>query len=394
MILKNSIENEEKMQIASRKNLEFLATVSHEIRNPVNAIVGISDLIKKSHSEKEREEYVDRLVETCGNLLSLINNIMDYGKLEFGNVKPNFQPTDLCRAMEQHVSGHKAIAEAKGINFIINIDESLPECVLIDQVKFCQVILNLVSNAAKFTKEGSVIIGINVEAIASSTARLRFYVRDTGIGIPQERLHSIFEAFNQGGEEVNLSYGGTGLGLSISKEIVEMLGGELEVKSREGEGSEFAFTLDLEYISESKGQPILNSKNRGKVHDRNLKLLIVDDNKLNVLVLKKHLEHWGFESKAAYNGLSAVKQIQEEEFDLVLMDFHMPHLDGLSATEAIRNLPKRNLKELPIIGLSASTELFLEEKIKTAGFTDFVSKPFSPAELRDKIHLYTQTLQE
>lgn len=393
MNLKNSNKTEEKVQNAGRKNLEFLATVSHEIRNPINAIVGLSELIKKSPFEKEREIYLDNLVESCRNLMELVNNIMDFSKLESGIVGPTLKPTELNKVIQKKISGYKTIAESKGLQFIYDFDQRIPEWVLIDQVKLAQVILNLVSNAVKFTHKGSIIVGVELEKVESGRGVVKFYVRDSGIGIPEDKLDSIFEAFQQGGDEINQAFGGTGLGLSISKQIVKMLGGELKVESRQGEGSKFTFFLELDFVPESQNQPINLSEIKSR-QKKDLKLLIVDDDKLNILVLEKQLESWGFESRVAFDGLSATRVIQEEEFDMVLMDFHMPHLDGLSATEAIRNMPKRNFKELPIIGLSASTELFLEEKIKTSGFTDFVSKPFSPAELLDKILLHSGELEE
>lgn len=391
MEIKNFKGNKEKEQNAGKKNLEFLATVSHEIRNPINAIVGLSELIKKSQLEKEREIYVDNLVESCRNLMELVNNIMDFSKLESGIVSPTLKPTELDKVIQKKIAGYKAIAESKGLQFKYDFDKKISEWVLVDQVKLSQVILNLVSNAVKFTQEGFIIVGVELEKEEFGSGVIKFYVRDSGIGIPEDRLDSIFEAFHQGGDEVNLAFGGTGLGLSISKQIVKMLGGELMVESRQGEGSEFTFILDVDFVPESQYQAF-NASDVKSSQKRDLKLLIVDDDKLNVLVLEKHLESWGYESRAAFNGLDAMKLLQDEGFDLVLMDFHMPQLDGLSATKAIRKLS--SYKDLPVIGLSASTEIFLKEEIKTSGFTDFLSKPFAPADLLDKILLHTCSLQE
>ena len=393
MMSENSTGSNRKGRDAGLKNLKFLATISHEIRNPANAILGIARLLKNSISEEERDLYLDSLTETSESLIELINNILDFGKTKSGALALNPVPTDLSKMTEQKLKAYKAIAEAKGLQFEIDVEENIPEVVMVDQVKILQVLINLVSNAVKFTLEGSIKVGVKVEVWVSGESFLRFFIQDTGIGISEERIDLIFEAFHQGGDEVNLSYGGTGLGLSISREIVKMLGGNLTVRSRKGEGAEFSFSLPLILPSEPIKHSLPKSRKNAETFQINLKLLIVDDDKLNLLVLEKQLANWGFQVVSVRNGFDAIKKVREESFDMVLMDLHMSGMDGFAATAEIRKLTGKDFDELRIIGLTASTDLS-RETMQSAGFTDVITKPFLPEDLLDKIILYGNRLQE
>lgn len=376
-----------------RKNLRILATVSHEIRNPLNAIIGISRLLRLPATEDERQVYLEGLVQTSENLLELVNNIMDFSKLESGKLAISAKPTDLRKTFRQNLMSQIAIAGKKGIDFYIEIDEALPSRLLIDHVKINQVVLNLVSNAVKFTSQGTVLLELKVVELTAGMATVKFSVQDTGIGIPKEKLKGIFEAFDQGGDDINLLYGGTGLGLSISKRVIDILGGELKVQSVFGRGSEFSFSLNLEIEQqasvEEPEQELVPVPQ--EFLTRNLKLLVVDDNKLNLLVVQKNLERWGIGYEVAYTGLGAVRKVQQEKFDLVLMDMHMPEMDGLEATRVIRNI--HGCSELPVIGLTASTGKEFWGKLYEAGFSDLLMKPFRTEELLEKIVFHTKVKQ-
>lgn len=372
-------------RVTAFEKLDLLAMISHEIRNPLNAIIGVSRLLKHSTSEEERNEYIDSLLHTSENLLELVNNIMDFSKLESGKLKFLQKPTDLRKLLKDNLMSQKHGASSKGLDLIIEIDENVPPLVLTDSVKINQVILNLVSNAVKFTSEGTVTVCLKVEKETDSAVAVRFSVRDTGIGIPEAKLEEVFQAFDQGGEEVSLKYGGTGLGLSISKSIVETLGGRFNVDSREGRGSEFSFVLLLQkeeiFADDVPAKEKFTPEHLGKA----LKILVVDDNKLNLLVVQKQLEFWDFEFETAVNGRDAMARIKEQDFDAVLMDLHMPEMDGIQATREIRKLDGIRYQSLPVIGLSASAGWFDRESIHSAGFTDLLSKPFTSEELLNKI---------
>ncbi len=378
------------MDDAWARKLGFLATVSHEIRNPLNVIIGISRLLRHPATEEERQEYLDGLSQTSESLLELVNNIMDFSKLEAGKLILNSRPTNLRKNLMESMTSQRAIAGAKGVDFQVEIDEILPSWLLLDPVKINQVLLNLVSNAVKFTHEGKVVVAVRVEELSPEKATVNFTVRDTGIGIPKEKLKVIFEAFDQGGENINFEFGGTGLGLSISKRVVDLYGGELEVQSETGKGSEFRFVLELEIEQEPAKDPEpAIQPDPLPLLTENLKVLVVDDNKLNLLVVCKNLDLWGIKYKTASTGLGAVRKVQEEVFNLILMDLHMPGMDGLEAAGVIRNI--EGCREMPIIGLTASTDKKFRIGIEAAGFSDLLAKPFRPEELLESIILHTKT---
>lgn len=376
----------------SNNNIEFFANISHEIRNPLNAIIGISRLLKHAESEEDRQNYLDILTETSKDLLELINSIMDFSKLESGKMQFNHREVDLQELMVKNVARYKSIAESKGLELLLKIDKKLPSSVIIDPIKLNQVLTNLISNAIKFTSEGSVSVKLNVVDLKNDQVSVQCIVKDTGIGIPEEKLKTIFEAFDQGDADTQSTFGGTGLGLTISRQIINNLGGSLQVKSGIGRGSEFSFCLVLKInktseISPSEVEEIIELS---LPHD--IKILVVDDNKINVLVVQKYLELWGIDYEIAHNGLKAVRKVQQQKFDLVLMDLHMPGMDGLEATEAIGDLMRSKGLFLPVIGLTASTERFYEGDIEDAGFSDFLIKPFAPKELLKKIILHTKEM--
>lgn len=235
------------LNINSRfNNLELIAAISHEIRNPLNTIIGISRLLNEPVSEKERELYVNCLLETSENLLELLNNILDFSKLESGELHFTYKSTHLPTAVKKALSGFETLAKSKGLNFTFETDNSFPSLVIVDLVKVIQIIVNLVSNSIKFTEQGSVTIELKVEDLNNSRVIVKCVVKDTGIGIPEEKLNSIFEAFEQVSGDINMKYGGTGLGLSISQKLIHAMNGRLTVKSELGAGSEFSFLLPLQ----------------------------------------------------------------------------------------------------------------------------------------------------
>lgn len=380
---KMSKECKDEDRISEKRMLEFFAGISHEIRNSLNGIIGISHLIGSTPSDLDRQKYVQILIKSSEGLLGLVNNIMELGKYEVTEAQLNLQPTDVRKSLVENLLSQQLSAEEKGLQFSIEIEEEVPQVVLVDEGRLNQVLLNLVSNAIKFTEDGSVSVVLGIQRINAVEAWLKFTVSDTGIGIPGEKLNCIFDPFNQGQEDTSLNYGGTGLGLSISKKIIDIMGGELKVSSKLGSGSQFHFDFVIENRKTEDNNGI-EEKFRSSGEQKKKKILIVEDNNLNVLVVKNNLKNWGFQCEVSNNGLNAVRKVQEQHFDLVLMDFHMPEMNGLEAVQVIRNLSGEEYKQLPIIALSASSRRELKE-MEASGVIDILSKPFKSEDLYHKI---------
>lgn len=363
-------------------DLDFLANVSHEIRNPLNTIIGLSHLLKNKPSVEEQEEYIDGLLQTSENLLEIVNNMMDFSKLQSGRLRLEEKPVDLRKLVKRSLFGLQALAHTKNLELHTEVAEDLPPLLMLDSVKLSQVVINLVSNAIKFTEVGSIRVKLAAETTRNGKAIIRCSVSDTGIGIAEDKLDNIFKAFDQGDGDINLNYGGTGLGLTISKKLINMMGGELRVKSLPGKGSEFSFAISTAIIHDPE-LPVAEENIQACAED--LRVLLVDDNKLSRLVLEKTLEQWNIRYSSAENGLQALEKVQREEFDLVLMDLHMPIMDGFEAAKAIRELPGEKYRNLKIVALSAATDQLYQEKVLAAGITDFINKPFQPEDLLKKL---------
>lgn len=362
-----------------------MAGVSHEIRNPINAIIGIAHLLQKENQKDVQEELLHTLLVTSENLRELTNNILDFTKLEEGLVPRKVTPIDIRKEIPRILFGQEATARSKGLELLIDIEENVPSRVLMDKVRGMQILINLVSNAIKFTQEGRITIEVKALETSETEVTLLFAVRDTGMGIPEEKQQQIFEPFRQGGSSITLKHGGSGLGLSITDMLVTSAGGELMLKSKVGHGSEFSFVVTLELPENSSIElPIKKAVSLKDVLGKQ-KVLIVDDNKINLLVASKTLENWGIEYAMAQNGIEAVAKVQAEEFAVVLMDLHMPKMNGYEATVAIRSLAREKYLSLPIIALSGYIDFFHEEGMKATGFSGFLTKPYQPQELLEKI---------
>jgi len=375
--------------------LGFLSTVSHEIRTPLNAIIGISDLLQQPTSDEQQQEYFQILKQTSETLLELVNNVLDFSKINLGNLKVLNKVFDLRATINRSLYGERIKARGKNLELEVCIDPDLPEFIIGDSVKVGQVFMNLVSNAIKFTDEGKVSLKVEVVTQSEEQVRLRCAVSDTGIGIPENQMENIFEAFNQGSEDINIRYAGTGLGLSISQRVIAMLGGELKVQSIVGAGSEFSFCLDFQTssVSENENPPLWRED---ETSARGIRLLLVEDNKINVLVAEKYLRKWGVDLDIAHDGKKAFEMVQQKDHDIVLMDLHMPIMDGFTAARLIRELPHEKFRKLPIIALTAASEHFFHERIQLTGFTDFMNKPFHPEALLGKIvsHVRLELVEE
>jgi CheY-like chemotaxis protein len=282
-------------------------------------------------------------------------------------------------------------AEEKGLTLAVHVDERVPASVLGDPIKIGQVLTNLLSNAIKFTPKGSVTVTLQVREQIAEAVSVDFQVADTGIGIAPDRLPHIFDEFTQANYDIGLKYGGTGLGLSISKKLVELHGSRIAVESELGRGTTFSFALRLRVPAAAA---VAAGGTDTEVADpqvlQGLKVLVADDNEVNVLVLTGFLRRWGVEFDVVTTGSEAVRRVEERDYDLVLMDLHMPELDGYAATRYIRSLPDPRYARLPIFAVSASTRMGHQHELDTAGFTEFVGKPISPDILFAKIARYAR----
>lgn len=378
------IIEKKKAEEASKAKAEFLSVMSHEIRTSLNAIIGLSQLLLQNSPRPDQLEQMKTLRFSGENLLSLINDILDFSKIEAGKIqieKINFDFKELTRSLHHTFS---FTTQEKNIKFRLTEQEGIPQFLLGDPVRLTQILNNLLGNAVKFTDKGYVGLSIKIVEQKNEGIRLLFEVEDTGIGISLEQQVNIFEKFTQASASITRKYGGTGLGLSITKKLLQLLGSDIHLQSKPGEGSTFGFELYFEL-------PAIASKSRSGTELHHVdsselagaRVLLAEDNKINVMVARQFLEGWKFTVDVAENGIKAIEKLCENKYDVVLMDLQMPEMDGITATQLIK---KENLGEgVPIIALTASALAEVQEQVFQAGMIDFVTKPFQPGELKLKL---------
>jgi PAS domain S-box-containing protein len=373
-----------KAEEATKAKADFLSMMSHEIRTPMNAIVGLSNLLGQAPLPPLYQEYVSILGTSSENLLGLLNNILDFNKLEAGKMVLEERRFDLRQLLHGICSSLSVKAEEKKLAIRVEFEPRVPSELMGDPVKLGQVLTNLMGNAVKFTEQGSVTLGVRLLARDADRVSLGFRVSDTGIGIAQDRLARIFEEFTQASYDITWKYGGSGLGLTICQKLLELHGSRMHVESVAGEGSSFSFDVRLKVSPDAVALEALEALEAEETPEaralQGLRVLVAEDNAVNVFVLSQFLRRWGVDFDVVGNGRLAVERAQEHRYDAVLMDLQMPQMDGYEATRLLRNHAIVRLRRLPIIALSASSLLGLEER-QEAGFTDFVGKPFRPREL-------------
>ncbi|GIV34385.1 MAG: hypothetical protein KatS3mg031_1920 [Chitinophagales bacterium] len=396
------IRNKEIAERSARLKQRFLANMSHEIRTPITAIAGLAHLISKTDLTDKQREYVEGILTSSEHLLALVNDILDFSKIEEGKITFHSIEFNLREHLVQLIKTMEFSASAKGIDLRYQFDPAIPDKLVGDPIRLNQIVYNLLSNAIKFTEKGFVNVTVSLVEDARNAAVISIIVKDTGVGIPSSKINTIFRSFTQLGKDITKTAEGTGLGLAITKQLVELQGGSISVKSQPGRGS--AFEVIMMFKKQKEKSP---DEKKEKETDKPLlldadigfkKILIVEDKKLNQLVISEMLKSkWpNIELDMANDGKEAIEKIKNKKFDLVLMDVQMPVMDGYEATKIIREHFKKSSSELPILAITAyNTEVEIQ-KCQEYGMNDFVSKPFEPDQLYEKVMalLHTHPVNE
>ncbi|MBC6365321.1 PAS domain S-box protein [Algoriphagus sp. AK58] len=375
----------EKAEQASLVKSQFLSVMSHEIRTPMNAVIGLAHFLMEENPRPDQLENLKTLQFSAENLMALINDILDFNKIDSGKVELEKAPFDVRNVVHRIVHSHSFQANEKNLRLSCEIDEAIPETLIGDSLRLGQIVNNLVSNAVKFTDRGFVRISLFREYTANGLTEIRFLFEDSGIGIPDQKKKSIFEAFTQASSSTSRKYGGTGLGLAIVKRLVELHGGEIELHDRKGGGSVFEFILPFEFID----QKALEAEKAAQTISKSLEkasILVAEDNIVNQILIRKFLTKWNAGNLViAGDGKEALDLFGQQDFDLVLLDLQMPELDGFEVALKIRENQSVQKANVPILALTAASYNEVKDELMKAGIDDFIPKPFSPEILYEKI---------
>ncbi|HEY9220819.1 MAG TPA: CheR family methyltransferase [Lutibacter sp.] len=386
-LIKAKILADQKTQIAEDAMMakqQFLSNMSHEIRTPMNAIIGFTKVVLKTVINENQKEYLNAIKTSGDSLIVLINDILDLAKVDSGKMFFEQTPFKMSESITASLQLFEIKTQENNTELIIEYDQKIPEVLLGDPMRLRQIILNLMSNAVKFTSGGKINASVRLLKENKKKVTLEFAIADTGIGIPSAQIATIFENFQQASTGTSKMYGGTGLGLAIAKQLVESQGGSIAVKSKVDEGSTFSFIMSFQKTNDSvkENAETQNTPSESEIESKNIKVLVVEDIALNQLLMKTLLDDFGFDCDIASNGKIAIEKLQNNDYDVILMDLQMPEMDGFEATDYIRNTLKLNI---PIIALTANVTTVDLEKCKAVGMNDYISKPVEEKILYQKI---------
>ncbi|CAK4068045.1 response regulator [Vibrio sp. 16] len=373
---------------ASSSKSRFLASMSHEIRTPMNGVLGILNILEETNLTKEQQKLVNTATESGHFLLSVINDILDFTRMESNTLILENRPFDLHRCITSVTDSFYPTARAQGLVLHCYIEPAVPVMVLGDKNRVKQILLNLIGNAVKFTHEGSIRIHVSSIASESSHATIKCKISDTGIGISKNAIDYLFDEFTMVDQSYSRSKEGSGLGLAICKRLCNLMDGDVNVQSEPDVGSTFAFTIQLELADEESSTSESNENTKTAVRD-DLAILVAEDNKANQLVIKEMFKRLNLKIDIAENGHQAVNQVKQYNYDLIFMDISMPKMDGIQACQAIRAMPDARSASTPIIALTAHSLAGDKEKFLACGMDDYISKPLRLSQLVEKIDLFT-----
>ena len=387
----SQMHSQDMAEVALAKS-NFLSTMSHELRTPLNSVIGLAELLRDDYKDENQRKQLEVLLFSAHGLLSLINDILDINKLDAGKLALESTPfvlntlaTGIAKAME-------AEAREKMINFELSVDPELSKLSFIgDPTRLGQVLNNLIGNAIKFTEKGNVELKISQIENDELSSTLLFEVMDTGIGITPAQQKLIFLPFQQAMASTTRKYGGTGLGLTIVRELLTMFGSKITVQSQVGKGTKMSFVLKLRHTATLPAQEKHGIATESDFS--NLRVLLAEDNDVNIFFMKQLFKRWKIQAHFAENGQYALDQMQNNDYDVILMDMYMPEMDGLTATKNIRQLPDTQKASTYIIALTASVSDELQQKVKESGINDFLQKPFQLEELRQKLEIAISEMQ-